>query len=191
MSLATTVSPGDAPANPASIRVCASLYNSGQVPGKFRANRLPRESMSLLDSLLRGAPPDRWMPLSILLRKRSLAARLIWRDFTRKWTRELSAYETLSCVDSSLGGKAPEPAAGHPPSRACTNKHTRGLSADEDIMYADHSLGGKIANRSLSTGEIFSSGNSFVFYFFYHSERATCEVPPSRHCFMTTCQRNK
>ena len=73
--------------------------------------------MSLIDSLLRGTPPDRWMPLSILLRKRSLAARLIWRDFTRKWTRELSAYETLSCVDSSLAGKAPEPAAraGRPP----------------------------------------------------------------------------
>ena len=122
--------------------------------------------MSLIDSLLRGTPPDRWMPLSFLLRKRSLAARLIWRDFTRKWTRELSAYETLSCVDSSLAGKAPEPAARRPPSRAFTKKHTRGLSADEDIMYADHSLGGKIANRSLSTGEIFSSGNSFVFYFF-------------------------
>ena len=161
-----------------------------QSGGKFRAKRLPAESMSTLDSLWRGTPPDRWMPLSILLRKRSLAARLIWRDFTRKWTRELSADETLSCTDSSLAGKAPEPAAGHPPSRAFTKKHTRGLSADEDIMYADHSLGGKIANRSLSTGEIFSSGDSFVFYFFYHSERATCEVPPSRHCFMTTCHRN-
>ena len=162
-----------------------------QTGGKSAAKVLPPESMSLIDSPWRGTPPDRWMPLTIFLRKRSLSARLIWRDFTRKWTRELSADETLSFTDSSLAGKAPQPAAGRPPSRAFTKKHTRGLSADEDIMYTDHSLGGKIANRSLSTGEIFSSGDSFVFYFFYHSERATCEVSPSRHGFMTTCQRNR
>ena len=147
--------------------------------GKPEASRLPAESMSLLDSLLRGTPPDRWMPLSILLRKRSLAARLIWRGFTKKWTRELSADETLSSMDSPLGGKVP----------GFYEKTQKGLSADEDIMYADHSLGGKIANRSLSTGEIFSSGDSFVFYFFYHSERATCEVPPSRRFSAHSLQR--
>ena len=138
----------------------------GQTGGKFRASRLPAESMSTLDSLWRGTPPDRWFSIARMLRKRYLPARLIWRGFTKKWTRELSADETLSSMDSPLGGKVPKPAAGHPPSRAFTKKHKRGLSADEDIMCTDHSLGGKIANKSLSPGEIFSSGDSFVFYFF-------------------------
>ena len=104
-----------------------------------------------------------------LVAKKIPSGTLDLAGFYEKMDQRAVGIRDLSCVDSSLAGKTPEPAAGHPPSRAFTKKHTRGLSADEDIMYADHSLGGKIANRSLSTGEIFSSGDSFVLYFFYHS----------------------
>ena len=41
----------------------------------------------------------------------------------------------------------------------------RDVSADKDIMCTDHSLGGAMANKSLSPGEIFSSGDSSVFCF--------------------------
>ena len=70
--------PGDAPANPASIQVCASLSSSGQIPGKIWANRLPRESMSTLDSLWRGTPPDRWFSIARMLHKKPLSTRRIW-----------------------------------------------------------------------------------------------------------------
>ena len=112
MSLATTVSPGDAPANPASIRVCASLYNSAKrrqtggkpaaagidVPSRLSLARDPPRSMDAIVYLVAKKIPSGTLDLAGFYEK---------MDQRAVGIRDPLLCGQLSCWKSPRAGRRP------------------------------------------------------------------------------------